>query len=120
MITESILENWISVLSSADQFLSDNGGEFTNEKLMEMCKSLNINFKTTSAEIPWSNGLIERHNLILSEMLDKVLEESKCSLEVALAWCTNAKNSLQNAKCTWILPFPTCFQPKPQATFRDQ
>ena len=29
-------------------------------------------------------------------MLDKVPEESKCSFEVALAWCTNAKNSLQN------------------------
>ena len=29
-------------------------------------------------------------------MSDKVLEESKCSFEVALAWCTNAKNSLQN------------------------
>ena len=63
---------------------------------MEMCESLNINFKTTSAESPWSNDLIERHNLILNEMLDKVLEESKWSFEVALAWCTNAKNSLQN------------------------
>ena len=96
VIIESILKNWISVFGTTDQFLSDNGGEFANEKFMEMCESLNINFKTTSAESPWSNGLIETDNLIFSKMLDKVLEESKCSFEVALAWCTNAKNPLQN------------------------
>ena len=96
VIIESILKNWISVFGSADQFLSDNGGEFANEKFMEMCESLNINFKTTSVESPWSNGLIERHSLTLSEILDKVLEESKCSFEVALASCTYTKNSLQN------------------------
>ena len=92
MIIKSILKNWNSVFGLADQFLSDNCGEFANEKFMEMCESLSINFKTTSAEFLWSNGLIERHNLILS----KILEESKCSFEVTLAWCTNGKNSLQN------------------------
>ena len=111
VIIESILTNWISVFGSADQFLSDNGGEFANEKFMEMCVSLNINFKTTSAESLWLNGLIDRQNLILSEMLDKVLEESKCSFEVALTWCTNAKKL--TTKCTWLLPFPTCSRPKP-------
>ena len=29
-------------------------------------------------------------------MLDKVLEDTGCSMEIALAWCVNAKNSLQN------------------------
>ena len=60
VIIESILKNWISVFGLADQFLSDNGGEFANEKFMEMCESLNINFKTTTDESPWLNGLIER------------------------------------------------------------
>ena len=57
---------------------------------------MNITVKTTGAESPWSNGLVERHNLIISEMLDKVLEDGSCDFEVALAWCVNAKNSLQN------------------------
>ena len=30
------------------------------------------------------------------EMLNKVLEENHCSLDIALAWCQNAKNTLQN------------------------
>ena len=52
--------------------------------------------KTTAAEALWSDGLVERHNLVIAKLLDKVLEENQCSLEVALAWCINAKNSLQN------------------------
>ena len=31
---------------------------------------------TTAAESPFINGLIERHNLIISEMLDKTLEDT--------------------------------------------
>ena len=61
-----------------------------------MCESMNITVKTTGAESPWSNGFVERHNLIISEMLDKVLEDGSCDFEVALAWCVNAKNSLQS------------------------
>ena len=39
---------------------------------------------------------MERHNLILSEMLNKVLEDTKCPFDIALQWCVNAKNSLRN------------------------
>ena len=52
VVIESSLNNWISVFGLANQCLSDIGGEFGNEKFMEMCQSLNINFKTTSAESP--------------------------------------------------------------------
>ena len=51
---------------------------------MDMCEAMNIIVKTT------------RHNLILSEMLDRTLEDNKIDLELALAWCINAKNSLAN------------------------
>ena len=112
VIIESIFKNWISAFSSADQFLSDNVGEFANEKFMEMCQSLHINFKTTSAESSWSNGLKERHNSILSEMLDKVPEESEFSFEVVLAWCTNAKNSLQNVHGFSPFQLALCQNPK--------
>ena len=65
---------------------------------MDMCTSeaMNTIVKTTAAEVLFSNGLIEKHNLILSEMLDKTLEENRIDLELALAWCTNAKHSLAN------------------------
>ena len=41
-------------------------------------------------------NLVERHNLILADMLYKVLEETYSDLELAAVWCVNAKNSLSN------------------------
>ena len=95
-IVKAIFSNWISVYGTTEKFLTDNSGKFVNEEFTDMCESLNIKIKTTGAEAPWSNGLVERHNLIISEMLDKVLEDTKCNSDIALAWCVNAKNSLQN------------------------
>ena len=39
--------------------LVDNGGEFNNGEFTSLCENFNINIKTTAAESPWSNGLIE-------------------------------------------------------------
>lgn len=95
-IVKHILKNFLQVYGQAKTFLSDNGGEFINQTFLEMCDIFGIVVKTTAAESPWSNGLIERHNLILANMLDKVIDDTGCSLEIAVAWCCNAKNSLQN------------------------
>ena len=59
-----------------------------------MCKSMNIRVITTAAESTVSNGLIEQHNLIISEMLDKTLEDTGADFQLVLAWCVNAKKNL--------------------------
>ena len=61
-----------------------------------MCDSYSITIKKTTAESPFSNGLMERHNDILEEMLLKTCEESGSDLQIALQWVINAKNSLSN------------------------
>ena len=61
-----------------------------------MHEQLNINMKQTAAESPWSNGIVEKHNGIIGNMMPKVLSDVKCSLDVARAWCLNAKNPLFN------------------------
>ena len=55
---------------------------------------MNINFKLASTESPWSNGLVERQNLVLGDILDKILGESTNNIDIAVAWAINAKNSL--------------------------
>ena len=67
-----------------------------NATFIEMCEQMNITVKNTAGRSPWSNGIVERHNLVISEMLEKVLAESKCDFDAALSWCLTAKNSLQN------------------------
>ena len=96
IVVKAMFAHWIVIFGPPQKFLSDNGGEFINQAFLDLCEAYNITIKTTGAEAPWSNGLVERHNQVLGNMLDKVLQDLKCHFDIALAWCVNSKNSLQN------------------------
>ena len=53
--------------------------------------------KTTGANSPWSNRVVEKHNGIIGNMMEKVSSGFGCSSEVALTWCLSAKNVLLNS-----------------------
>ena len=95
-IIKHLFCTWVIIFRALSKFFSDNGREFSHKDYNEMCDSYNITIKKTAAESPFSNGLMGRHNAILEEMLLKTCEESGSSLEIALQWVTNAKNSLSN------------------------
>ena len=96
VILKHFIMSWIAVFGSPQKVLADNGGEFANSSLIDLCENLNINLMTTAAESPWSNGLVEKHNGIVGEAVAKIMQDIHCSVEVALCWAINAKNSLQN------------------------
>ena len=96
VIVAAVLRIWISVFGCPGKILSDNGGEFSNDDFREMGEKLNTRITTTAAESPWSNGINERHNGILGEMIYKTMEDANCSLDVAISWAVCAKNSLSN------------------------
>ncbi|GAB1599884.1 hypothetical protein Ahia01_000265900 [Argonauta hians] len=95
-IVEKIFQHWIQIFGSPDTFLSDNGGEFNNNLMRELGELLNTKILTTAAESPCSNGITERHNALLAGMVEKVMEDTNCSLEIAVAWSVSAKNALKN------------------------
>ena len=97
VIIDKIFKHWNSLFGTPKLFLSDNGGEFNNDIFREMGEQLNINVKTTGAESPWSNGIVEKHNGVIGNMMEKVLPDVGCRLKVALAWCLSAKNALLNS-----------------------
>ncbi|XP_061841706.1 uncharacterized protein [Nerophis lumbriciformis] len=61
-----------------------------------MAENFNIEVKTTAAYSPWSNGLMERHNQTLTEILLKVKKSSVCDWKAALDWALMAKNTMHN------------------------
>ena len=61
-----------------------------------MNEKLNVVTLTTAGKSSFSNGTVERHNLVGSESMKKTIQDVKCLPEVALAWAISAKNSLQN------------------------
>lgn len=93
---EHFIHCWISVHGPPCRLFSDNGGEFNNDEMKDMAEKFNIEVKTTAAYSPWSNGLLERHNQTLTEILLKVKRDNNCDWKTALDWALMAKNSLHN------------------------
>ena len=82
---------------SSKKFLIDNGGEFANNLYKEMAAHFNVEVCNTGAESPWQNGICERNHAAIDLCVEKMLEDDQTlSLEVALAWAVNAKNSISN------------------------
>ena len=95
-IVKAMFNKWIGIFGAPEKFLTDNGGEFVNKELVELAESFGMIIQTTAAEAPWSNGLVERHNKVIAQMLNKILADTKCNFEIALQWAISAKNSLSN------------------------
>ena len=95
-VIQAVLTHWIQIFGTPVQFLTDNGGEFVNSQLLELSEKFNIVLRTTAAESAWSNGLCERHNGVIADMVEKIQDDSSCSLELAIPWAISAKNGLTN------------------------
>ena len=95
-IVQAILEYWVRIFGAPQKFLSDNGGEFVNQELIDFAEKFNISIHTTAAESAWSNGMCEKHNDIIADMINKIMADCGCSFELAVPWSVAAKNSLLN------------------------
>ena len=79
VVIAAVLRIWVATFGAPRQMLSDNGGEFSNDDFRKMGEKLNITIKSTAAESPWSNGINERHNAILADMVMKIKDDTNCS-----------------------------------------
>ena len=86
VVIESVFKHWIALFGEPKKILSDNGSEFNNQVFRELGELLNIEEKTTGAQSPWSNGITERHNGTIGNMVNKILLDQNCFVELALAW----------------------------------
>ena len=68
-IIKPFLESWILTRFGAPRsILVDNGGEFVNQKMYDLCQNFNIRILTTAGYSPHQNGLCERNHSIVDEM----------------------------------------------------
>ena len=96
IVGDELVKSWISFFGPPRKLFSDNGGEFANEHMAQLGQQFNIEILTTAAYAPWSNGICERHNMTLSEIIKKVKSEKNLDYETALAWALMAKNTMSN------------------------
>ena len=98
VVISKYIKCWVSIFGPPSRaILSDNGGEFCNEKFQEFAESFNLEVKTTGSHSPFSNGICERHNALLTDTLEKVTQDHpEIDLDTRLAYACMAKNNLSN------------------------
>ena len=95
LVIDSLMKRWIAIFGVMKGIISDNGGEFTAEEMMDVASKLGVRLLTTAAKSPHQNGLNERVHYIVDSMLYKLrLQFPKVKLDVLLGWANMAKNSI--------------------------
>ena len=75
-IIRFLLEYWNFLFGVPEQLLTDYGGEFVNNSRQSFCDMFGILHIITAAESPFSNGICERHNGIITEKFKKSSDDS--------------------------------------------
>ena len=79
----SFIISWITLFGDPKKIFTDMGEEFDNNEMRILSEMFNIKVKTTAAESPWSNGIVERLNGVLGKLVNKVLDDTNCDIRTA-------------------------------------
>ena len=96
---------------------TDNGGEFTSTKFKEFLKSKGIRYERTIPKIPEQNGVVERLNRTLVEIVRSMLIDSKLPQKFwaeALSTATYLRNRSPTKVIEGITPHEAWSKQKPQ------
>ncbi len=99
----AIVSKLICEFSAPRVLLSDNGAEFQNRLLQEICNQFGIIHTFTVAHHPASNGLVERTNRKILEVLRPVVGSLLHSWE---DWLPHAVASINSSLCESTGQFP--------------
>ena len=95
-IAKCLYDNYFRHYGFPRQLLSDQGREFCNDILKEMCYYLNIKKIRTTAYHPQSNGAVERVHQTLRRMIGKLDHKRRKHWPDHLATITHAYNSTRS------------------------
>ena len=77
VVISKFIKVWVSMFGPPKRaILSDNGKEFCNEKFQEFAEAYNLHLMTTGSHSPFSNGICERHNALVTETLAKSIQRA--------------------------------------------
>ena len=105
---------WVAYFGPPLRLLSDNGPNFSSELFHEMLNLLEIRGVRTSPYNPRGNGMVERFNRTMAEMLSKFCDERQTDWDLFLPLVTQAYNASVHTTsgqipfttfCGWV-PFP--------------
>lgn len=110
-ITKCLLD-WISHYGCPEVIISDRGTNFTSDTFSDLCRRLHVTRRTTTAYRPQSDGLVERLNRTLKQMLGKFVSIHKGDWPDFLPYLAMAYRSAVHSS-TGFSPFYLTFARSP-------
>ena len=89
-VTKFLYQGYISIFGAPARLLSDRVANFMNSVIDEMCKILGVKKLQTTPYHPQTNGLVERLQQMIMQMIRKLLEDKKAYWPSHLAEIANA------------------------------
>jgi len=96
-VARVLIDHVINPFTTPKVILSDNGGEFRNQLIAELCTAFNIQQTFIVAHHPSSNGLVERANRKILEALRHVTNRFSQTWDTFLSHIAASINSSYNA-----------------------
>ena len=92
-VAEAIFKGWIKRYGCPREIHSDQGRQFESKLFQEMCRLLQINKTRTTPYHPRSDGMIERLNKTIKQILSRYISISQTDLDRYIDGIAMAYNS---------------------------
>lgn len=107
-VADVIFKGWIKRYGCPGEIHTDQGSQFKSRLFQEMCKVLQINKTRTTAFHPQSDGMVERLNRTIKDMLSKYLTVHQTDWDryvdsLVLAYNTTPMKQLRSYLTEWCL-----------------
>ena len=70
-VARAIVGNWVLTFGAPDCLHTDQGANLCSELLLEVCKIFGIEKTRSSPYQPQGNGMVERHNRVVADVISK-------------------------------------------------
>ncbi len=114
-VAEALIQQVLLVHGPARRLLSDNGTEFKNQVVAELCRMTNMGRVFTTPYNPQCDGMVERFNRTLLKMVGCYVDEGQKNWDVQLPWLIFAYNT-SHSTSHGTTPFELMFGRKVNTT----
>ena len=83
-VAREIVENWVLKFGAPNILHTDQGKNFGNNLILEMCRLLGIDKSRTSPYHPQGNGQVERHNRVIADVISKYCADNPRTWDTVL------------------------------------
>ena len=102
------MENWVLTFGAPDCLHTDQGAKFCSELLLEVCKIFGTEKTRTSPYHPQGNGMVERHNRVVADVISKYCANNPSSWDQMIPYLNFVYDTTIH-KTTGRTPFSLVF-----------